>query len=149
LAEPLRLPDEEAIVVGYVSDFYALLRAIDETMPSDAFLYLERRPARNVETFLNQRQASDQPTVEPNTLWPKPHRFHLPLVGTNLTELRLLAEEHAEPEVADHLVVYRDHAVLLWAHDAGDGYVALSRSLPKETVDRFRATLAGVLRHDG
>jgi hypothetical protein len=49
LAEPLRLPYEEAIVIGYVSDFYALLRAIDETMPPDAVLYLEGRPARDVE----------------------------------------------------------------------------------------------------
>jgi hypothetical protein len=73
----------------------------------------------------------------------------LPLAGTNLADLRLLAEVHAEPEVADHLVVYRDDAVLLWAHDAGDGYVALSRSLPKETLHRFRAALADVLRQDG
>jgi hypothetical protein len=36
--------------------------------------------------------------------------------------------------------------VLLWAHDACDGYVELARSLPEEVLDQFRAILGGSLR---
>jgi hypothetical protein len=145
--EPLRLSDDDALVVGYVEDFYALLRAIDEVMPRDAVLYLEGTSiVGEVAAFLDTRQLVDQPAIEANTLWPKPRFFHLPLTGTNLAELRALAEHHAEPEVADHLVVYRDIDVLLWAHDAGAGYVTVSRFLPEETVERFRSSLGGALR---
>lgn len=145
--EPLSLSDDDALVVGYVKDFYELLRAIDEVMPKDAVLYLEGTSiVPEVAAFLDTRQPVDRPRIEPNTLWPKPRFYHLPLAGTNLSDLRALAERYAEPEVADHLVVYRDLDVLLWAHDAGDGYVALSRSLPDETIERFRDSLGGALR---
>lgn len=145
--EPLRLSDDDALVVGYVKDFYALLRAIDEVMPKGAVLCLEGTSiVDEVAAFLDARQPVDRPAIEANTLWPKPRFFHLPLSGTNLAELRALSEHHAEPEVADHLVVYRDADVLVWAHDAGAGYVTVSRFLPEETVERFRSSLGGALR---
>jgi hypothetical protein len=148
-AEPLRLDDEDAIIVGYVSDFYELLRAIDEVMPKEATLYLEgheKDMASEVLRFLRSREPQDPPAVQPNTIWPEPQGFHLPLMGTNLEQLRAIAEGYAEPEVADHLVVYHGRQALLWAHDAGSGYVALSRSISNESVSRFRESLGGALR---
>ena len=145
--EPLRLSDDDAVVVGYVKDFYDLLRVIDEVMPKDAVLFLEGTSiVPDVAAFLDARQPADRPAIEPNTRWPKPRSFHLPLAGANLRELRALAEGHAEPEVADHLVVYRAFEVLLWAHDAGAGYVSLSRALPDETIEQFWNSLGGALR---
>lgn len=145
--EPLRLTSEDAAVLGYVSDLYALLRAIDETMPTDATLYVEGTSiARAVEEFLTARQAAAWREVEPNTISPKPRTFHLPLQGTNLAELRAIADRHAEPEVCSHLVVYRGDDVLLWAHDPGSGYVELARSLPEDRTSRFRAALGAALR---
>jgi len=144
----LRPPSgEEAIELGYATDLYALLRAIDEVLPGDATLYLEGTSfAPSVADFLRSREPDERPKIAPNTLWPKPTFFHLQLTTGNLAGLRSLAEEHAEPEVADHLVVYRGEDVLLWAHDAGAGYVQLSRSLPPETTERFRAALGDTLR---
>jgi len=148
MREELRFRDGESIMLGYVSDLYELLRAIDETMARDAVLCLESTtPARDVRRFLEERQASERPAVGAGTVWPKPELFHLPLSGTNLAELRtLVGEGHAEPEITDHLVVYRGDRVLLWAHDAGFGYVELARSLPDEVLDRFRAILGESLR---
>ena len=74
--------------------------------------------------------------------------IHFSLAARGLAELRELAEHHAEPEVADHLVVYRGSRVLLWAHDAGSGYVEVSDSLPEETIQRFREALGPALRPD-
>jgi hypothetical protein len=127
-----------------VSDLYELLRAIDEVMPRDATLYIEGTSvAADVERFLAQRPADAWHEVEAGTLWPKPKVFHLPLSGTSLTELRELAARHAEPEICDHLVVYREGEALLWAHDAGHGDVLVSRDLPRETLSRLEASLAG------
>ena len=145
--EPLRLTEADTLVVGYVSDFSALLRAVDETMPKDSTLCLEGTSlAPDVVSFLERRQAPVQSAIAPNTLWPKPGSFHLSLEGTDLRKLRELAEHHAEPEIADHLVVYRGEHVLLWAHDAGYGYVEVSSSLPEETIERFRAALGSAVR---
>lgn len=101
---PLRLPDDDAVDIGYVTDLYELLRAIDEVLPKDAILYLEGTSiVPGVSEFLRAREPAETPEVEPNTTWPRPRVFHLPLTGTNLAELRSLADNHAEPEVADHL----------------------------------------------
>src|SRR3954447_22032065 len=144
--EPLRLNEAETVGVGYVSDFYALLRAVDEAMPKDSTLCFEGTSvAPDVVAFLERRQAPIRSAIAPNTLWPKPQFFHLSLAGTDLSQLRELAEDHAEPEIADHLVVYREGRVLLWAHDAGFGYVEVSDSLPEETIERFREALGSSL----
>lgn len=59
--------------------------------------------------------------VARNTIWPKQDVFHIPATRQNLDELLELTLNHAEPEICDHLVLYRDRQVLLWLHDASDG----------------------------
>lgn len=143
----LRFLDDESVAVGYVTDLCALLRAIDETMPKGAVLCVEGTSiVPEVKDFLSSRQAPVSRKIAPNTLWPKPETFHLPLDSTNLAELRALAERHAEPEVADHLAVYSGDDLLLWAPDAGDGEVWLARALPQRTLERLRLALGGALR---
>lgn len=145
---PLILREADALEIGYVTDLYKLLRAIDEVMPKDAVLYVEATAiAPDVASFLETRTAQDQREITSNTLWPRPRVFHLPLTGDNLAEFRELAEKHAEPEVADHLVVYRGDDVLLWAHDAGDGYVDVARGWPESSVEAFRDALGDAIRN--
>jgi hypothetical protein len=145
---PLILREENALEIGYVTDLYKLLRAIDLAMPKDAVLYVEATAiAPDVASFLETRTAQDRREITPNTLWPKPKVFHIPLTGDNIAEFRDLAEKHAEPEVADHLVVYRGEDVLLWAHDAGGGYVDVSRDLSESIVAAFRDALGDAIRN--
>jgi hypothetical protein len=148
--QPLTLAETDAVDLGYVSDLYALLRAIDEAMPQDAVLCIEGTAvAPEVASFLEARQTGHPPpAIAPNTSWPEPRFFHLPLIGSNLSDLRDLADRHAEPEIANHLVVYCGRNVLLWAHDAGAGHVSLSRHLPQATMDAFRSKLGNALRPD-
>jgi hypothetical protein len=96
---------------------------------------------------LESRPAQDRREITANTLWPKPKIFHIPLTGDNLAQLRHLAEKHAEPEVADHLVVYRREDVLLWAHDAGYGYVRVARDLSESIVEALRDALGDAIRN--
>ncbi len=145
---PLILKDADALEIGYVTDLYRLLRAIDEAMPKDAVLYLEASAiAPDVASFLESRPAQDRREIKANTLWPKPKVFHIPLTGDNLAQLRNLAEKHAEPEVADHLVVYRGEDVLLWAHDAGYGYVNVASDLSESIVEVLRDALGDAIRN--
>jgi hypothetical protein len=145
--EPLTLARADELPIGYVSDLYVLLRAIDQVMPRDAVLCIEGASlALDVASFLEARQPPHPPTIAANTLGPKNEFFHLPLTGNNLSGLRVLAERHAEPEIADHLVVYRDRDVLLWAHDVGSGYVSMSRQLSEATVEAFRQALGKALQ---
>lgn len=144
---PLTLKEADALEIGYVTDLYKLLRAIDEVMPRDAVLYLEGTDfAPDVASFLEARSAQDRREIKANTQWPKPKVFHIPLTGDNLAEFRNLAEKHAEPEVADHLVVYRGEDVLLWAHDAGYGYVYVARDLSESIVEALRDALGDAIR---
>jgi hypothetical protein len=146
VGEGLRLRDEDAVEVGYVSDLYELLSAIDEAIPKDATLCLEGRPVSEIRDYVELRAAVRPPKIEPGTIWPRQQFLHLPLEGANLAGLRALAERHAEPEIADHLMVYRDDEVLLWAPDAGDGLVVLAKSLPETTITYFRAVLGAAMR---
>ena len=132
----LQLSEADSVSIGYVSDPYALLRAIDEAMPKDAILYVEGNSiVREIKDFLTSRQAGTPREIERGTTWPKPKTFHMLLEGTNLAELRALAEHHAAPEICDHLVVYRGDQVLLAAYDAGDNVVDVTKSLSQETVE--------------
>lgn len=144
---PLILSEANALEIGYVTDLYKLLQAIDETMPKDAVVYVEATAiAPDVAFFLEMRSAQGMRQIKPNTLWPRPRVFHMPLTGENLAEFRNLAEKHAEPEVADHLVVYRGEDVLLWAPDAGNGYVYVARDLSESIVEAFRDALGDAPR---
>jgi hypothetical protein len=144
---PMGLNERDEMRVGYVDDFYELLRAIDEAMPKGAVLYVEGSSiARDVAAFLDGHKAPDPRRIVAGTKWPKARVFHLPLSGTNLTELRKIAESHAEPEVADHLVVYRDEQVLLSAYDAGSNDIYLWRALPAETITAFQYALGDALQ---
>jgi hypothetical protein len=144
--KPLELRRSDAVDLGYAIDFHILLRAIDETMPEDAILYLEGdATAPALAEFLRAHESTDRRELVVNAEG-KVVTFHLPLADGILGEFRALAEDYAAPEVAYHVAVYRGDEVLLWAHDAGDGSLQLARSLPDATVDRMRLALGNSLR---
>jgi hypothetical protein len=55
--------------------------------------------------------------------------------------LRQLATRRAEPEICDHLVVYRGEEILALAHDAGRGDLLVARALSPSVVERMRTIL--------
>jgi hypothetical protein len=142
-SSPLTFSDAGSVSIGYASDLYELLHAIDETMPKTAILYLEGTSiAPDVRTFLESRRAEHPREVARGTVYPATSTFHLPLNDQNLTELRALADLHAEPEICDHLAVYRDGELLLTAYDAGDGEVDVAKSLPDAVIQELRHALS-------
>lgn len=55
---------------------------------------------------------------ERQTLWPRSARLRIRFDPSVLAELAALAEQHAEPELFDHLFVYSDGTALLEYPDA-------------------------------
>ena len=135
----LSLDEKDAVDIGYVGDLHRLLAAIEATMPEEAVLYVEGTSiSDDIKAFLDANRANEAREVERGTAWPRPATYHLPATRKNLTELRELAEQHAGPEVCNHLVVYHDDRVLVAAYDAGEDNVYVHRDLRDEILTRLR-----------
>lgn len=71
------------------------------------------------------------------TIWPRSKCFRCRFSEKLMNELSQLSLNHAEPELMDHLSIYKgDQAILEW-HDAFANAMLLSKSLPEETVAAF------------
>jgi hypothetical protein len=55
--------------------------------------------------------------------------------------LSTLAETHAEPELLDHLALYRESEEQMFWHDAFANVLLVSRSVPERVVAAFAADL--------
>jgi hypothetical protein len=139
---PMRDEHEQTVELGRGDDLYRLLAALGELAGDDTVLYLEgNHIAPDVRAFLEARPATASTPVKRGTIWPRPKSFHLPLTRANLAGLRELAENHAEPEICDHLVVYRGDRLLLEAYDAGNNTVWVATDLPPDTLAGLRRAL--------
>jgi hypothetical protein len=139
-AQGLALDEERALDLGRVRDLYALLAAV-EVLPEGSVLYVEGTRAPDIAAFLASHLSAERQLIRRGTVWPRPKIFHLPITPSNLQQFRELADRHAEPEICDHLVVYRGDQVYLAAYDAGFGHVYVSRDLPPETIENLRDRL--------
>jgi hypothetical protein len=105
-------------------------------------LYLEGTSiADDVRRFLADHAIEPTTRVARGTALPRPRTYHIPLSGPAIADLRRIAERHAEPEICDHLVVYRGEHVLVSAYDVGEIEVLLSRRLGPASLARFRASV--------
>jgi hypothetical protein len=73
MSEELDLSEEDTIEIGYVTDLYRLLRAIDHAMPNDAILYIEgTHIAPEITRFLDARHVHEWKDIVRHTGWPNP-----------------------------------------------------------------------------
>ena len=122
--------------------FAVLLRALGDFLPDGSVLYFEDgSPDRKLLDFLNAHAIEEQTHVAVATLWPRPVYYHVPATPQNLAELAVLAESHAEPELAVHFHAYRDGKVLLQWHDAFGQPMLLDGGTPEEQVRPFAEAL--------
>jgi hypothetical protein len=131
--------------LGRVRHLDTLLDALDAGMPDDGIVYVEGTSfAKDVSAALaalpqapeHERCGDLQATV-----WPAPTCFHVPVRSGVLRVLRQLATRWSEPEICDHLVVYRGEEILALAHDAARGDLLVARALSASVVERMRTIL--------
>jgi hypothetical protein len=133
----------DVLDLGHVRRLDTLLEALESGMPADAVVYVEgvafADDVRAALSALSQVPKKQQREDLEGTFWPSPLSFHLP-VGTGvLGRLRGLEKRHAEPEICDHLAVYRGEEILALAHDATGGKLLVGRrTLAPEAVEKMR-----------
>jgi hypothetical protein len=134
--------DAEVWDLGRVRRLDVLLEALEAGMPADAIVYVESASfADDILAALAALPAipKDQRRTDlQGTLWPSPTSFHLPVRTGVLGLLRELERRHAEPEVCEHVAVYRGEEILALAYDAGGGALLVGRTLSPEAVEKMR-----------
>jgi hypothetical protein len=96
--------------------FFAHLR---RALPGATTVFVEgSHIAPDVERFLQTAATLGDYLPERQTIWPRAARYCLPCDEPTLAALADLSTRHAEPELFDHLFVYRGLAALLEFPDA-------------------------------
>jgi hypothetical protein len=131
--------------VRRAEDFF---RAIERLVPEATHMYVEGSPGPDVIAAL-------QPHVEPKkyvapagTVWSWPRRNQRLTLRVSPALFDLLADlasHHAEPEICSHLHLYRDDEALLHWFDAFDDPIVVSKTVPRDRVERFCTDAHAVL----
>jgi hypothetical protein len=83
------------------------------------------------------------PYVPPaQTLLPISAKYRCRFSPRLIAQLATLADQHAEPEVLDHLSLYKGLDELLCWHDAFDNVMLVSRNIPETRVAEFASALS-------
>jgi hypothetical protein len=94
-------------------------RHLQAALPAATTVFIEGTSiAPDVDAFLRSAAQSGEYLPERQTLWPRPKQYRIHCDGPVLSALAQLAEQHAEPELLDHLFVYDGPSVLLEFPDA-------------------------------
>jgi hypothetical protein len=121
-----------------------MFRALRSLVPQATTLFLEGTSiAADVEAFVRLHQEAGPYVPARQTIWPETQQFRLPATVPVLDGLAELAERHAQPELADHLFLYRGREPLVEYPDAfsDDSPVFLAGDLAPEIVQVLSAEL--------
>lgn len=75
------------------------------------------------------------------TIFPKSNKFRCEFSPALVEELVLLSDRFSEPELLDHLSLYKDNELLLNWHDAFENIIGIPSSVPEEIVIKFTKAL--------
>lgn len=155
-SEGIRMQPQETWRLFKIPDRYALIAHLDMLFPPDAVLYLEGHDiADDIREFTRTRSPERTAVVAKGSIGPGitfsilppwievTHAvdLHILLTPENLDDLCRLMKNHAEPEIADHVHVYRDDTVLMEWHDWYASDVYLTGEIPEENVRSFCETV--------
>ena len=75
------------------------------------------------------------------TIFPISKKYRCKFSRQLMVRLSALAQIHAEPELLDHLALYKGNEELLFWHDAFANVLLVSRTVPENVVSEFAAEL--------
>lgn len=124
-------------VVG-VKTFDTFFRCLADLVPEGSTLYIENTTfTPDVEDYLKGLMIEDGVEVARGTIWPKPRIYRIPIAQTHLFGLARISAQHAEPEVAEHMIVCSGSVILLEWYDAGFDTIYLSKEIDEDKVKCF------------
>jgi hypothetical protein len=98
--------------------------------------------ARDVRACYRAHHEDGEYLPAAQTIFPSSEKFRCRFSPDLTGALSALAERHAEPELLDHLALYRGSAELLLWHDAFANVLLVSRSVPESVVSAFAEDLS-------
>jgi hypothetical protein len=75
------------------------------------------------------------------TIFPRSKKFRCKFSEAFINEIADLSELHAEPELLDHLFLYKDDKPILLWHDAFANAILVSRSVSEDVISSFASEL--------
>ena len=135
--------------VSRVRDAERFFRGVPPLVASATHVFLEGSPAQDIVDLLRPYIDPSEYLAPVGTIWSWPgrnQRVSLTASPALLAALADAAGNHAEPEICDHIHFYRETEPLAQWFDAFfDDPLLISSIIPLEMVERFCASVGGVL----
>jgi hypothetical protein len=145
-SEPLKLFAEAHWIVSGRVAFIDFFSALVHLAPAGSVLQIEGNPYPDVEEGLEPWLYEESKKVA--WLFRTAAKYSVPVTPENMTVLAQLAEHHAEPEVADHFILWHgDEQILNW-YDAPSDPIYLAYLLKEERVALFAGNLGAVMKRE-
>jgi hypothetical protein len=134
--------------VSGVRDGQAFFRAIESLVPDATHVFLEGSPAADIVGLMEPHIEHTEYLAPAGTWWSWPQknrRFTLKASPQLFARFSQAAAHHAEPEICDHLHIYRGAEPLVNWFDAFSDPVLISKTIPRERVEQFSTEVGGAL----
>ena len=144
---PRRIDHRNCWTVSGVRSAEKFFRAVAMLVPEATHMFLEGSPATDVVALLSPYRIHADYGAPVGTLWswPREQRFSVTASPALLASLSEAAVHHAEQEICSHLHLYRDGEPLLHWFDAFADPIMVSKSVPRERLERFCIETGGAL----
>lgn len=123
------------------TDFYDFLHQLPKLALNNSTLCLEGVSAPEIESYLQRRPTSYKNETNQGFLKMGSKIFFMPITEDNLQGFVLLTEKYAEPEICDHLRVYRGDKIILSWHDLPSDPFYVSNEIDETVLVNFCANL--------
>lgn len=134
--------DHAWAVAGENPDARQFFLALLECFPQATTLFAEGTSiAEDVEACFRRHAEPGAFLPGASTIWPESTKLRCSFTPALVTELASLAENHAEPELFDHVYLYRGNDPLVWWNDAFEDPIGVSSELQEQTIRAFAARL--------
>ncbi|MDC0358317.1 hypothetical protein OAO01_05825 [Oligoflexia bacterium] len=146
-----------------VKDFTLFFENLSVLAPEDAVLFIEGTSmAQDVKEFLHSKsveapqdikvgEGPDPEDLPPERsykvpliggelrVFPRSDRFHIPAMHEHFLEIAKMSEHHAEIEMLDSLIVYRENVALLHWYDTPTDPIYVSTEISEVSLQKFCA----------
>jgi len=113
-----------------------------ETFPEATTVYIEGTSIESDVKTVFEEFTQNGPYLPKNqTLWPKSECYRCVFSKEFLKKLSYLAQNHADPELLDHLFIYHNETPLMEWPDAFFSYIWLSTEITESRAKAFAGEL--------
>jgi len=123
-------------------------RALSILVPDATHMFLEGSPDPDIETVLTDAADEADYAAPVGTIWSWPaknRRFSVRASPELFARLSEASSNHAEPEICDHVHLYRDQEALVQWFDAFLEPLLVSKSVARERVQQFASAIGATL----